>query len=84
MNRWPWISFAAAFLVAVSPLGLSVLKGTFFSSEQLTRSISGFLFVTWVLVLVGLALIEWLVRCVIIHRRARAAATSADIREQAE
>jgi ABC-type proline/glycine betaine transport system permease subunit len=77
--RWPWITMIAAVVLAVSPLGQEVLRGAFVSNEQLTRHLSLFLLAVLSSILVGVALVEWLVRFLWLRRRAKrqAAATLA-------
>ena len=65
MTRWPWITGIVAVIAAVSPLGQSVLHGSFISGEQLARSISQLLLMAGIAILVALAVIECLVRVVL-------------------
>ena len=71
MRRWPWIAMVAAVLLAASPLGQEVLHGAFVSGEQLARSISQFMLAVGIAIVIGLALIEWLVRMLLARRRAK-------------
>ncbi len=77
MTRWPWITGIVAVIAAVSPLGQSVLHGSFISGEQLARSISQLLLMAGIAIFVGLAAIECLVRVVLVRRRAAEAASAA-------
>ena len=74
MARWPWITGVAAAIAAISPFGQEVLRGSFLSGEQLARSISQLVLMAGIAILVALAVIEWLVRVVLVRRRAARAA----------
>lgn len=77
MTRLPWITGIVAAVVLVSPLGQSVLHGSFLSGEQLARSISQLVLIAGIAILVALAVIEWLVRVVLVRRRTAEAASAA-------
>ncbi len=62
MRLVPWFTLAAAIVVAISPLGQDVIHSSFFSGEQLSRSIGQFMFATGIIIAVVLALIEWTIR----------------------
>ena len=84
MRQWPWITLVATLLVAVSPLGQSVLHGAFVSGEQLSRSIAQFMLTIGLAIFVGLAFIEWLIKWFVRRRRAARAliVTRADSRTE--
>ena len=71
MTRWPWITIVAAVLFALSPLRQDLYRGAFLSGEQLARNLSQFLLTIMVAIAAGLVMLEWLVRTVIVRRRAR-------------
>jgi len=71
MRRWPWITLLAAIVLAALG-GHDLLRSAFFSGEQLARSISQLLLEVIVAVLIGLGLIEWLVRTILARRAKRA------------
>jgi hypothetical protein len=76
MQRWPWITMIAAAVFALSPLGQDVVHGTFFSGEQLTRSLSQLLLELMAAIVAALALIEWVVRTMVARRQAKRIATA--------
>ncbi len=71
MRQMPWFTLAAAIVVAISPLGQDVIHSSFFSGEQLSRSIGQFMFVTGFAIVVVLALVEWTVRYYLRRRRSK-------------
>jgi hypothetical protein len=71
MRHVPWFTLAALFVVAISPLGQDVIRSSFFSGEQLSRSIGQFMFVTGLAIAVVLALIGWTSRYYLRKRRSK-------------
>ena len=68
---WPWIALATGPIFAISPFGQSLIHDSFYSGEQLARSLSGFLLMMFALVWAGLVLLEWLVRVFMLRRRVK-------------
>jgi len=58
----PWITLVLAAVLALNPVGLDFLRGTFWSGEQLSRNIAQPIVFIVIAILVALALIEMLVR----------------------
>jgi hypothetical protein len=71
MRHMPWFTLAALVVVAISPLGQDVIHSSFFSGEQLARSIGQFMFVTGLAIAVALALVEWTIRYYLRKRRSK-------------
>ena len=71
MRQVPWFTLAAAIVAAISPLGQDVIHSSFFSGEQLSRSIGQFMLVTGFVIAAVLALIEWTIRYCIRKRRGK-------------
>ena len=74
-TRWPWGSILLAVLVAGSPLGQEVIHNGFFSGEALSRNIAQPLFFIGLAIFALIAAVEWLVRAIILKRRARGTTT---------
>ena len=64
-----------ALAVIVSPLGREVIHNAFFSGEALSRNIAQPLLFTGLGMAFLIGAIEWLVRTIILRRRARGAST---------
>jgi hypothetical protein len=73
MRLVPWITLAAAAALFISPLGQDVIQSSFYSNEQLSRTIGQFLLMCILGGAIVLAAIEWGVRFYLQRRRARAA-----------
>lgn len=72
-TRWPWISLLLGAVVALNPIGLDFLHSAFFASEQLARNIAQPIVLTALAVMVLVVVLEWLVRSLLVKRRARGA-----------
>jgi hypothetical protein len=72
MRLVPWITLAAAVVLFITPLGHEVIQSSFYSGEQLSRTIGQFMLMCILGGVVVLAAIEWGVRFYL-RRRARAA-----------
>ncbi|WP_448031748.1 hypothetical protein [Bradyrhizobium liaoningense] len=72
-TRWPWISLLLGAVVALSPIGLDFLHSAFFAGEQLARNIAQPIVFTALAVMVLVVVLEWLVRSLLVKRRARGA-----------
>jgi len=70
-TRWPWISLLLGAVVALNPIGLDFLRSAFLSGEQLSRNIAQPIVLSALAILILVGVIEWLVRFVVIRRRAR-------------
>ena len=62
--------------VALNPVGLDFLHSAFFAGEQLARNIAQPIVLTAMAILGLLGALEWLVRVLIINRRARGETTA--------
>jgi uncharacterized membrane protein len=63
-------------ILVLNPLGLDVLKAAFFSNEQLSRSIWQPIALIAIAILSALLLVEWLLRTLVLKRRARRITTA--------
>lgn len=72
-TRWPWISLLLGAVVALNPIGLDFLHSAFFAGEQLARNIAQPIVLTALAVMVLVVVLEWLVRSLLVKRRARGA-----------
>ncbi|WP_448043633.1 hypothetical protein [Bradyrhizobium liaoningense] len=72
-TRWPWISLLLGAVVALNPIGLDLLHSAFFAGEQLARNIAQPIVLTALAVMVLVVVLEWLVRSLLVKRRARGA-----------
>ncbi|MEY9185129.1 hypothetical protein ABIG06_006630 [Bradyrhizobium sp. USDA 326] len=72
-TRWPWISLLLGAVVALSPIGLDFLHSAFFAGEQLARNIAQPIVLAALAVMVLVVVLEWLVRSLLVKRRARGA-----------
>ncbi|MDA9529137.1 MULTISPECIES: hypothetical protein [unclassified Bradyrhizobium] len=72
-TRWPWISLLLGAVVALNPIGLDFLHSAFFAGEQLARNIAQPIALTALAVMVLVVVLEWLVRSLLVKRRARGA-----------
>lgn len=72
-TRWPWISLLLGAVVALNPIGLDFLQSAFFAGEQLARNIAQPIVLTALAVMVLVVVLEWLVRSLLVKRRARGA-----------
>ena len=67
----PWFTLAALIVVAISPLGQDVIHSSFFSGEQLSRSIGQFMFATGLAIASALGLAECTIRYYLRKRRSK-------------
>jgi uncharacterized membrane protein len=65
-----------AAVLVLNPLGLDVLNAAFFSNEQLSRSIWQPIALIAIAILSALLLVEWLLRTLVLKRRARRITTA--------
>ncbi|MDX3972018.1 hypothetical protein ACSHT2_04340 [Bradyrhizobium sp. PUT101] len=72
-TRWPWISLLLGAVVALNPIGLDFLQSAFFAGEQLARNIAQPIVLAALAVMVLVMVLEWLVRSLLVKRRARGA-----------
>ncbi|GLR95723.1 MULTISPECIES: hypothetical protein [Bradyrhizobium] len=72
-TRWPWLSLLLGAVVALNPIGLDFLRSAFFAGEQLARNIAQPIVLTALAVMVVVVVLEWLVRSLLVKRRARGA-----------
>ncbi len=72
-TRWPWISLLLGAGGALNPVGLDFLQSAFLSGEQLSRNIAQPIVLSALAILVLVGTIEWLVRFIVVKRRARGA-----------
>ena len=72
-TRWPWISLLLGAVVALNPIGLDFLHSAFFAGEQLARNIAQPIVLAALAVMVLVMVLEWLVRSLLVKRRARGA-----------
>jgi hypothetical protein len=72
-TRWPWISLLLGAVVALNPIGLDFLRSAFFAGEQLARNIAQPIVLIALAVMVVVVVLEWLVRSLLVKRRARGA-----------
>jgi hypothetical protein len=71
-TAWPWMSLLLVALAALNPVGLDFIQTALFSNEQLSRNIAGPIVLTALAILCALALVEFVVRMLLL-RRGRAA-----------
>ena len=69
-TRWPWATGVLAVLLALNPLGIDILDAAVFSGDPLSRAIWRPILLTGIVLLCGIAVIEWQVRIFIQRRRA--------------
>ena len=62
-------------ILVLNPLGLDVLNAAFFSNEQLSRNILQPIEFIAIAILSALLLVEWLLRTLVLKRRARRTTT---------
>ena len=62
--------------VALNPVGLEFLRSAFFAGEQLARNIAQPIVLTATAILGLIGALEWLVRTLVINRRARRGTTA--------
>jgi hypothetical protein len=65
-----------AVAVALNPVGLEFLRSAFLAGEQLARNIAQPIVLTAMAILGLIGALEWLVRALIINRRARGGPTA--------
>jgi uncharacterized membrane protein len=65
-----------AAVLVLNPLGLDVLNAAFLSNEQLSRSIWQPIALIAIAILSALLLVEWLLRTLVLKRRARRITTA--------
>jgi hypothetical protein len=75
-TRWPWISVLFTAAVALNPIGIDFLRSAFFDGEQLARNIAQPIVLTAMAILALIGALEWLVRAIMINRRARGGTVS--------
>ena len=63
-------------VIALNPIGLDFLRSAFFAGEQLARNIAQPIVLTAMAILALIGALEWLVRVLIINRRARGGTTA--------
>jgi hypothetical protein len=63
-------------ILVLNPLGLDVINAAFFSNEQLSRSIWQPIALIAIAILLALLLLEWLLRTLVLKRRARRTTTA--------
>ena len=63
-------------ILVLNPLGLDVLNAAFFSNEQLSRNIWQPIALIAIAILSALLLVEWLLRTLVLKRRARRTTTA--------
>jgi flagellar biogenesis protein FliO len=63
-------------VVALNPVGLGFFHSAFFAGEQLARNIAQPIVLTVTAILALVVALEWLVRVLIINRRARGGTTA--------
>jgi hypothetical protein len=71
-TAWPWMSLLLVALAALNPVGLDFIQTALFSNEQLSRNIAGPIVLMVLAILCALALVEFVVRMLLL-RRGRAA-----------
>jgi hypothetical protein len=71
-TAWPWMSLLLVALAALNPVGLDFIQTALFSNEQLSRNIAGPIVLMALAILCALALVEFVVRMLLL-RRGRAA-----------
>jgi hypothetical protein len=75
-TRWPWITALLAVAVVLNPIGLDIIYSAFLSSEQLSRNIWGSIALIGMTILAMIVLLEWVVRMLVLKRRARGTTTA--------
>ena len=73
MKQVPWLTLVAAAIFLVTPLGTDLIHSSFFSGEQLSRSLGQFVLLMFLVGIVALAAIEWGAK-VYLQRRRKAGA----------
>jgi hypothetical protein len=71
-TAWPWMSSLLFALAALNPIGLDFIRTALFSNEQLSRNIAGPIVLIVLAILCALALVEFVIRMLLL-RRGRAA-----------
>ena len=77
-TAWPWISLLVIAIAVFNPVGLDLLDTALFAGEQLARSIAQFIVMVYLGGLCGLALVEFMIRILLIRRAQRRAAIAAN------
>ena len=67
-TAWPWISLLLIVLAVLNPIGLDFMSQALFSNEQLSRNIAGPIVLMALAGLGALALVEFVVRNVLLRR----------------
>jgi hypothetical protein len=62
MGPWPWITVVIAAIACLNPVGLDFLYNAFVSNEQLSRNIAQPFVFGAIVILIGLAAIEILLK----------------------
>jgi hypothetical protein len=75
-TRWPWITALLAVAVVLNPIGLDIFYSAFLSGEQLSRNIWGSIAWIGMAILVTIVLLEFVVRTLVLKRRARGTTTA--------
>ena len=75
-TRWPWITALLAAAVVLNPIGLDIIYSAFLSGEQLSRNIWGSIALIGLAILTMIVLLEWVVRTLVLKRRARGITTA--------
>ena len=75
-TRWPWITALLAAAVVLNPIGLDIIYSAFLSGEQLSRNIWGSIAWIGMAILAMIVLLEWIVRTLVLKRRARGTTTA--------
>jgi hypothetical protein len=73
-TAWPWMSLLLVALAALNPVGLDFIQTALFSNEQLSRNIAGPIVLMALAILCALALVEFVVRMLLLRRRRAAIA----------
>ena len=75
-TRWPWITALLVAAIVLNPIGLDIFYSAFLSGEALSRNIWGSIAWTGIGILATIVLLEWIVRTLILKRRARGTTTA--------
>ena len=67
-TAWPWMSLLLVALAALNPVGLDFIQTALFSNEQLSRNIAGPIVLMALAILCALALVEFVVRMLLLPR----------------
>jgi hypothetical protein len=68
-TKWPWVTLVLALVLVFLPPVNDIVHSTFFSGEQLARSLGQLVLMEFVGVVLVFALIEWGVRWYAARRR---------------